>query len=332
MGTVNGMVAQARKLLGTKENPPGSNHNHVTVWYGFDGPWCDMSISYEAAHSDNLSAVMGKFAYTVYHAQAFQRASRWHYGLGGIRPGDVVFFDWSGGGTIAGIDHVGLVEAVNSDGSIITLEGNSADIFARRKRTRGTIVGYGRPAYGNASPLPSTDGMLRKGSKGNAVKALQRSLNTVMKSGLVVDGDFGSATEKALIAFQAKYGLEKDGIYGPASAAMMKAALKGGTSPIPPKPKPPAAGTLAVDGEFGPDTCAALQRSLNSHGASLTVDGSMGPLTRKALQSYLKVTRDGVIGPNTVKALQKKLGVAQDGDWGPNTTKALQRALNAGTF
>src|SRR4051795_8266445 len=194
MGTVTGMLAQARALLGTTEHPPGSNHNLMTTWYGFAGAWADMSISYEAGHSDNLSAMMGKFAYTVAHAQAFKNAGRWHYGLGGIRAGDVVFFDWSGGGSISGIDHVGLVEAVHSNGSITTLEGNTSNIFARRVR-RACIVGYGRPAYGDAAPMPSTDGTLRIGSSGTAVKTLQANLNKVMGTKLTVDGAFGPATD-----------------------------------------------------------------------------------------------------------------------------------------
>lgn len=330
MGTVAGMLSAARALLGTAENPPGSNHNFITTWYGFDGPWCDMAVSYEANKSGNLSAVMGKFAYTVAHAQAFQNAGRWHYGLGGIRPGDIVFFDWAGGGSIAGIDHVGLVEAVHSNGTITTLEGNTSDMYLRRVRS-ACVVGYGRPAYGDASPMPTSDGMLRLGSTGNAVKTLQSHLNTVMGSGLVVDGQFGPLTDAALRAFQSRYGLQVDGVYGPASAAMMKAALAGKTAPIPPKPKPPT-GTLVVDGIFGPATCAALQRALNKHGASLVVDGSMGPLTTKALQRYLGVTADGIVGPVTIKALQKKVGVTQDGIWGTQTTKALQSKLNAGTF
>jgi peptidoglycan hydrolase-like protein with peptidoglycan-binding domain len=331
MGTVAGMLTQARKLLGTKENPPGSNHNLVTTWYGFDGAWCDMSVSYEAGHSDNLSAMMGKFAYTVAHAQAFKTNGRWHYGLGGIRAGDIVFFDWSGGGNIGGIDHVGLVEAVHSNGTITTLEGNTSDEFRRRVRS-ACVVGYGRPAYGDAAPLPPTDGMLRLGSTGNAVRALQANLNTVMHSGLTVDGQFGALTETAVRAFQTRYKLSADGVYGPQSAAMMKAALAGKTAPIPPKPKPPHPPSLTVDGDFGPATCAAMQRSLNTHGAALSVDGSMGPLTKKALQRYLGVTVDGVVGPSTIKALQRHVGASADGIWGSDTTRRLQTKLNAGTF
>jgi peptidoglycan hydrolase-like protein with peptidoglycan-binding domain len=330
MGSVAGMLAAARSLLGTGENPPGSNHNFITTWYGFDGAWCDMAVSYAAAHSDNLSACTGKHAWTVEHATAFKNAGRWHYGLGGVRAGDIVFFDWSGGGTISGIDHVGVVEAVHSNGTITTLEGNTSNVFARRVR-RASVVGYGRPAYGNAAPMPSSDGTLRRGSTGTGVRTLQTNLNKVMGSGLVVDGSLGPATEAALKAFQSKYKLTVDGIYGPQSAAMMKAALAGKTAPIPPKPKPPT-GTLVVDGKFGPATCAAMQRALNKHGATLVVDGAMGPATKKALQKYLGVAQDGIVGAATIKALQKKVGASQDGVWGPNTTSRLQQKLNAGTF
>jgi peptidoglycan hydrolase-like protein with peptidoglycan-binding domain len=325
------MITQARKLLGTRESPPGSNHNFITSWYGFDGPWCEMTVSYCAAHSGNLSAVLGKYAWTVGRAQAFRNAGRWHYGLGGIRAGDIVYFDWSGGGSISGIDHVGLVEAVHANGTITTLEGNTSNMMLRRVR-RACIVGYGRPGYSGAAPMPSTDGFLRNGSTGNAVRTLQNNLNKVMGAKLTIDGFFGPATEAALKAFQSRYHLMADGIYGPQSAAMMKAALAGRTAPIPPAPKPPPPARLTVDGQFGPATCAAMQRALNSHGAKLTVDGAMGPLTKKALQKHLGVAQDGIIGLVTVKALQRRVGAAQDGIWGPDTTSKLQQKLNAATF
>ena len=339
MGTAAGMIAAARALLNTGENPPGSNHNFITVWYGFDGPWCDMSVSYEAAHSDNLAAVFGKFASTRAHAQEFQRRGRWHYGLGGARPGDIVFFDWSGRRSMSGIDHVGVIEAVETDGSIWTLEGNTSDQFLRRHRTSSVVVGYGRPAYGSDGgttpppPMPPTDGLLRQGSRGSNVIALQKNLNTVMHSGLTVDGAFGPRTVQALRAFQTRYHLTVDGVYGPQSAAVMKGALAGRTSPIPPKPRPPAAGRVTADGVFGPATCAAMQRALNArHGATLTVDGSLGPLTRRALQRALGVAVDGIVGPATIRALQRHVRATADGDWGSATTRALQISLNANTF
>ena len=50
---------------------------------------------------------------------------------------------------------------------------------------------------------------LRKGSLGEEVKELQRTLH------LLPDGIFGEITEEAVIAHQNKYGLKPDGIVGP---------------------------------------------------------------------------------------------------------------------
>ncbi len=53
--------------------------------------------------------------------------------------------------------------------------------------------------------------ILKNGSKGEEVKALQAKL------GLVADGNFGPGTEKAIKEWQTKNGLVADGIIGPAS-------------------------------------------------------------------------------------------------------------------
>ena len=53
--------------------------------------------------------------------------------------------------------------------------------------------------------------ILKNGSKGEEVKALQEKL------GLVADGNFGPGTEKAIKEWQTKNGLTADGIIGPAS-------------------------------------------------------------------------------------------------------------------
>ena len=332
MGTAAGMIEQARLLLGLGEEPPGSNHNRVTKWYGIDAPWCNMAISFEAGHSANLDAIGGKFAWTVGHARSFQKRGRWHYGLGGVRPGDVVFIDWSGTRVIENIDHVGLVEAVHSDGSVTTLEGNTSDRFLRRRRTGSCVVGYGRPSYDDAAALPAGDGMLRRGSTGTRVRTLQENLNRVIGAGLDVDGDFGPRTEAALRTFQERLHVDVDGEFGPQSAAAMRAALAGRSAPIRPVPRLAVVGMLVVDGEFGPATCTAMQAALNRQGAGIVVDGSLGTQTAKALQKHLGVTPDGVVGPDTVRALQRRVGGSVDGEWGADTTRHLQTALNAGTF
>src|SRR5262249_61252962 len=113
---------------------------------------------------------------------------------------------------------VGLVETVNSDGSVTTLEGNTSDRFMRRTRNVSCVVGYGRPTYDDAAPLPADDGILRRGSTGDRGRTLQQNLNTVLGTRLRVDGDFGPATEAALRTFQARFHVDVDGEYGPQPA------------------------------------------------------------------------------------------------------------------
>lgn len=57
--------------------------------------------------------------------------------------------------------------------------------------------------------------LLKKGSKGNVVKEIQRVL------GLTPDGIFGSYTEAAVKQYQSKHGLVVDGIVGPNTYKMM---------------------------------------------------------------------------------------------------------------
>lgn len=152
MGTAKGLIAQGRKLLGTGERAGHPNSNFVVDWFNKaiarigDGPWCDMSVSYEAAHSDNLPAVGGGFAYVPAHAEWFRSHGRWHYGIHGIKPGDVVFYEWNGRHTTQA-DHVGIVERVFSNGTIYSLEGNIGDAFRREHRDSTYVAGYGRPVF-----------------------------------------------------------------------------------------------------------------------------------------------------------------------------------------
>ena len=206
-------------------------------------------------------------------------------------------------------------------------------MFARRRRNARCVVGYGRPSYDDAAPMPADDGMLRLGSAGPRVVALQRDLNTVLAIKLALDGRFGPATDAALRKFQARAHITADGEFGPQSAAALRAALAGHDRPVKPSPRIPAAGPVTVDGVLGPATCAALQRALNAHEAGLAVDAAFGRLTVTALQKRLGVTPDGKVDADTVRALQKRVGAAEDGDWGSRTShRHLQRKLNDGTF
>lgn len=159
-GTAAAMIAAAEKTLGAHETN-GNNVNYITSWYGLNGqPWCDQAVTYWAYHSGNAQSVCfgNKYAYTVAHAQRFKDAGAWHpmtNGVvhSGIRAGDIVFFDWSGGVSVGAIDHVGLVTGV-SGSNVLTIEGNYDNICGRFSRTASVIAGFGRPHY-IASPTPT---------------------------------------------------------------------------------------------------------------------------------------------------------------------------------
>lgn len=236
LGTANDMVKAMSGWLGTTEHPPGSNHNQITVRYNKevdqigDGPWCDMTVTISGIDSDT-SPVVGKFAYTPSHAAWFNKQGAWHYGTSGIRRGAVVFYDWSGSRSIGNIDHVGVVEHVNGDGTFTVIEGNHNDRCERVVRNSTYVVGYGMPAY-SAPRLVAPTGKpyLQVGSSGGRVEMLQRCLNKLLKLHLVLDGDFGPLTRKAVIAFQIKSKFKKaeqDGVYGPQTQGALAKALKG---------------------------------------------------------------------------------------------------------
>ena len=260
MGTVDGMLAAMRALLGTVEEPSGSNHNFLTQWYAnlynssqndYDPcPWCDIAVSYAASVSGNLDAIQGPHAWTVEHAKMFQNAGLWTYGTAGMRTGDIVFFDWKGGSSLSGIDHVGVCEAVNSTGYVTTIEGNTNDVCARRLRSPSLIVGYGRPTYDGVAIVLMVESLQVDGVCGPlTIKALQRALNRTDGFDLDVDGEFGPITKRALQRFLNRVdsaGLTVDGIVGTLTRKALQRHLG-----------------VTADGVWGPLTTKALQRRLN---------------------------------------------------------------------
>ena len=53
---------------------------------------------------------------------------------------------------------------------------------------------------------------MKKGDKGHEVKALQMKLNKILDISLVLDGDFGAKTEKAVKVFQSSYAPVQSGV------------------------------------------------------------------------------------------------------------------------
>ena len=75
-------------------------------------------------------------------------------------------------------------------------------------------------------PIPDVNAKpLKRGCKGDTVKALQWALNVLINAGLFIDGNFGPATEKAVKTLQEKAGLKTDGIAGKNTWTKIKSLL-----------------------------------------------------------------------------------------------------------
>ncbi|MFV2179614.1 CHAP domain-containing protein [Actinomadura sp. LOL_016] len=156
------VIDLAKEQVGIEEEGPGDMTKFHDWWIstpraesaasggGFSvdaykgAAWCDMFVSWLGSQTGVKG--MGWDAYTVSHAKWFEDKGRWG---DKAKPGAIVFFDWGAGsdGDIGDIDHVGIVEKDNGDGTVSTIEGNSNNAVQERTRDKGQIVGYGYPEY-----------------------------------------------------------------------------------------------------------------------------------------------------------------------------------------
>ena len=162
------VLNRLRSELGLGETPPNSNDNKIVQWYNKNvykigrGPWCEMTITW-AMWTGGAKVLKRGRAYTVFAVQDGLdqiNGSTWHFGTKGMRAGDQVYYDWNGGKNKTHIvDHTGMVEKVNGNGTFYVLEGNTNNNRLERKLRDGKyVVGYVRfnwPALAKAKP-PAT--------------------------------------------------------------------------------------------------------------------------------------------------------------------------------
>lgn len=132
-------------------------------------------------------------------------------------------------------------------------------------------------------------GMLEVGSHGAAVAAVQRAL------GIGADGVFGPATRAAVLRFQRAHGLEADGVVGPVTSAALGLGGSAGTGSS-------GSSGRAVSGPApSRTTTMAVQRAMG-----LAIDGEYGPVTRAAVRAFQRahgLVADGIVGPATLRAM-----------------------------
>ena len=155
----------------------------------------------------------------------------------------------------------------------------------------------------NPSSYPVPTRTLRKGMKGNDVKWLQAALKKLGYS-LTIDGDFGSATEAKVKAFQSANGLSSDGAVGPVTRNRLIQELHNASAI--PYPEPARVLRRGMQG----NDVKWLQTALTRLGYTLTVDGDFGSYTESAVRTFQRnvgLTADGVVGPATLRAIKDRL-------------------------
>jgi N-acetylmuramoyl-L-alanine amidase len=96
--------------------------------------------------------------------------------------------------------------------------------------------------------------VLKRGSRGKAVRELQTNLNLagVASPPLVADGSFGAQTDKALRGFQKRFGLVVDGLAGAQTQTALKRAIAPAAKPTRAEPDKTAIGGSVPVGEPRP--------------------------------------------------------------------------------
>ena len=221
------IIAKAKGEVGVKEQPANSNKvKYNTDYYGREVsggayPWCCAFVWW-------LFKECGASEYFFGGEKTAHCATLLDYckknGTFSKTPkvGSIVFFQFD---KDADPDHVGIVTGIQSDGKIVTVEGNTSTsndanggAVMERVRSASTIIGYAYPydmaVKGGGVKVTVELPMLKSGNKGETVRVLQILLNGFGYNCGTVDGDFGAKTIAAVKKFQGANGLAQDGVVG----------------------------------------------------------------------------------------------------------------------
>jgi hypothetical protein len=137
LNAVRGEVGQAEQPPGSNDSPRIAQYRQATAGSGV-GPWCAYFVSWAARQAgaplgeagQGFGRVDDVWSWAERSGKAMPAASAQP------RPGDLIVWD----------EHIGVVESVDPDGSVHTIEGNSSDSVARRTygRDGGGAIGYVR--------------------------------------------------------------------------------------------------------------------------------------------------------------------------------------------
>lgn len=169
MGQRADFIEVARTQIGVIEGPKDNETKYGAFTKANFLPWCGSFVMWCANEVGlKIPSVVGTFA----GAQAFIKKDQFEKAEEATPfPGDIAFFDFPGDG-IDRISHVGIVVKDNGDGTVTTIEGNTAPDKKGDQRNGGevclkvraykkkngsklrksqavTIVGFGKPVFKN---------------------------------------------------------------------------------------------------------------------------------------------------------------------------------------
>jgi cell wall-associated NlpC family hydrolase len=133
-------LAAAQTQIGQAEQPPGSNDGPAIGMYrsavegAYPGaPWCAYFVSWAAAQAGAPIGDRGQGLGSV--AAITEWAGRTGRLVSQPQPGDLILF---------GTQHVGIVQSVNADGTLTTVEGNASSAVSVEQHSPGEATGFVR--------------------------------------------------------------------------------------------------------------------------------------------------------------------------------------------
>ncbi|WP_069813465.1 peptidoglycan-binding protein [Streptomyces sp. TP-A0874] len=267
-----------------------------------NGAWCNPALGYfpagghygaprgGAAHAgQDVTNSTGTAVYAAAGGTVIRR--QWGGGLGGRTGNAIVISHGSGLYTYYG--HLSAyrvaLNAKVSAGQRIADMGATGNVtgphlhFETHSGSLGAITNPVSFMTARGVKLGGGWSTIDPGARGATVTVIQH-LMTQRGYTLVADGDYGSVSSSAVKKFQKAKGLVADGQVGPLTWPKLVYTLTQGKG----------------------SHVRALQTAMNKRSAGLAVDGEFGPVTKAAVRTYQSVNRlvvDGEAGPMTWQAL-----------------------------
>lgn len=228
-------------------------------WQG--QPYCAAGLSDWLDRGGDLQVFDGQ---PIFYCPAIEAKAkfknRWYASYSTPRRGDIVLFDFGASMAI----HVGIVEKVNADGTIQTIEANTSPgtggsqnngggVYRRVRSRSWGVRGYYRPAYSPepapvpAKPAPAPTKPSKITPVDLAVDGVLGPLTVRAINRWTGRGDTPAWDYKAKVALQRKVGAKQDGVVGRNTIIALQTVVG-----------------AKRDGGWGPLTTKAIQKYLNA--------------------------------------------------------------------